>query len=182
MKDAALTEIYKNGNKLNFTTMKNLQLIFALFLVISFVSCKNETRNEEPELLVPEETDIMESDVNTPEISCYRFVSVKDTVLLQMEKMDGDVAGTLRYNYFEKDKNDGTFEGTMVGDTLFADYTFNAEGSTSVREVMFVKKGNKLIEGFADVEEANGKMKFKDRAKFTLNDAMPLEEINCDEN
>ena len=162
--------------------MKNLQLTFAFFLIITAFSCKNETRNEEPELLAPEEADIMEGDMNSPEVSCYRFVSAKDTVMLQMEKMDSDVAGTLRYNYFEKDKNDGTFEGTMVGDTLFADYTFNAEGSTSVREVMFVKKGNKLIEGFAEVEEVDGKMKFKDPAKFTLNDAMPLAEINCDEN
>lgn len=162
--------------------MKNLQLIFALLLVITLNSCKNEANKEENEILAPEETDIMESDLNSPEVSCFRFISAKDTVLLQMERMDGDVAGTLRYAYFEKDKNDGTFEGTMAGDTLFADYTFNAEGRTSVREVMFVQKGNKLVEGYAEVEEVDGKMKFKDNAKFTMNDAMALKEIECDEN
>src|SRR5690606_15199446 len=161
--------------------MKNL-FVFSSIVFLAFSACKNETKNEDSEILPPAEADIMENDVNFPEIACYRFVSAKDTILLQMEKMDGDVAGTLSYNYFEKDKNNGTFEGKMMGDTLYADYTFNSEGSTSVREIMFVQKGNKLIEGYADVEETDGKMKFKDNAKFTLNDAMALEEINCDEN
>ena len=127
-----------------------------------------------------EESD-MQADVNTPQIACYKFASEKDTVLLQMEQINEEIAGTLSYNYFEKDKNDGTFEGKMIGDTIYADYTFGSEGSVSVREVMFVKKDNKLIEGFGEVEEVNGKMKFKDNTKFSLNDNMPLIEINCDE-
>ncbi len=162
--------------------MKKYLLIFVAIVSIAIISCKNETEKEEPEVVSPEEADIMESDVNAPEIACYRYVSKKDTVLLQMEKMSDDVAGTLSYNYFEKDKNEGTFEGIMVGDTLFADYTFGSEGTVSVREVMFVKKGNKLVEGYGEVEEVEGKTKFKSKTKFTFNNAMPLEEINCDEN
>ena len=162
--------------------MKNYLLIFTALTSIIISSCKNETKKEEIEIIAPDETDIMESVVNSPEIGCYRYASEKDTVLLQMEKMNEEVAGTLSYNYFEKDKNEGTFEGKMVGDTLFADYTFGSEGTVSVREIMFVKKGNNLIEGFGEVEEVNGKMKFKNNSKFTLNDKMPLEEIRCDEN
>ncbi|MDC8001448.1 hypothetical protein POV26_10380 [Aequorivita todarodis] len=162
--------------------MKNYLLIFAILGTISITSCKNETKKENSEGMAPQQADIVESDVNSPEIACYRYVSKKDTVLLQMEKMNDEVAGTLSYNYFEKDKSDGTFEGKMVGDTLFADYTFGSEGTLSVREVMFLKKGNKLVEGFGEVEAGDGKMKFKNNTEFTLNDAMPLEEINCDEN
>ncbi len=162
--------------------MKKSLLILTAIATIIVSSCKNETKKNDSEVMAPEEADIMESDLNSPEIACYRYVSKKDTVLLQMEKMNDEVAGTLSYNYFEKDKNDGTFEGKMVGDTLFADYTFGSEGSVSIRDVIFVKKGNKLFEGFGQVEEVNGKMKFKKNAKYTLNDAMPLEEINCDEN
>ncbi len=160
--------------------MKKSLLIFAAIASIAFSSCINDIKKNGSEV-APEEADSMESDVNSPEIACYRYISKKDTVLLQMEKMNNDVAGTLSYNYFEKDNNDGTFEGKMIGDTLFVDYTFGSEGSVSVREVMFVKKGNKLVEGFGEVEEVNGKMKFKKNEKYTFNDAMPLEEINCDE-
>ncbi|MCB0466496.1 MAG: hypothetical protein KDC78_12615 [Aequorivita sp.] len=162
--------------------MKKHLIIFTAFTTIIISSCKNKPKNEESEVITPEEADIMESDANFPEVACYRYASEKDTVLLQMEKINNEVAGTLSYNYFEKDKNDGTFEGTMVDDTLFADYTFGSEGSVSVREVMFIKKGNKLVEGFGEVEEVDGKMKFKDNSKFILNNAMPLAEINCDEN
>lgn len=161
--------------------MKKYLLIIPILCIITITSCKNETKTDESEMMNSEESD-MQADVNTPQIACYKFASEKDTVLLQMEQINEEVAGTLSYNYFEKDKNDGTFEGKMIGDTLYADYTFGSEGSVSVREVMFVKKENKLIEGFGEVEEVNGKMKFKDNAKFTLNEKMPLTEINCDEN
>lgn len=161
--------------------MKKYLLIIPILCIITITSCKNETKTDESEMMNSEESD-MQADVNTPQIACYKFASEKDTVLLQMEQINEEIAGTLSYNYFEKDKNDGTFEGKMIGDTLYADYTFGSEGSVSVREVMFVKKENKLIEGFGEVEEVNGKMKFKDNAKFTLNEKMPLTEINCDEN
>ena len=161
--------------------MKKYLLIIPILCIITITSCKNETKTDESEMMNSEESD-MQADVNTPQIACYKFASEKDTVLLQMEQINEEIAGTLSYNYFEKDKNDGTFEGKMIGDTIYADYTFGSEGSVSVREVMFVKKENKLIEGFGEVEEVNGKMKFKDNAKFTLNEKMPLTEINCDEN
>jgi hypothetical protein len=162
--------------------MKKNLLILTALVTITVSSCKNETKNQETEILAPEQADIMESDMNSPEIACYRYISKKDTILLQMEKMNDEVAGTLSYNYFEKDKNDGTFEGKMIGDTLFANYTFNSEDAVSVREVVFVKKGKQLVEAFGDVEEVDGKIQFKNNTKYTLNDVMLLEEINCDEN
>jgi len=162
--------------------MKKNLLILTALVTITVSSCKNETKNQESEILAPEQADIIESDMNSPEIACYRYISKKDTILLQMEKMNDEVAGTLSYNYFEKDKNDGTFEGKMIGDTLFANYTFNSEDAVSVREVVFVKKGNQLVEAFGDVEEVDGKIQFKNNTKYTLNDVMLLEKINCDEN
>ncbi|HET8803230.1 MAG TPA: hypothetical protein VFM72_01530 [Aequorivita sp.] len=162
--------------------MEKYILIVPILFAVIMISCKNETKNEESDMMIPEESGIMDSDENISQVSCYKYTSAKDTVLLQMEKTNDEVAGTLSYNYFEKDRNDGTFEGKMIGDTLFADYTFGSEGSVSVREIMFVKKGDKFVEGFGEVEEVNGKMKFKGNAKFTLNETMPLQEINCDEN
>ena len=158
------------------------KILFLFVLTIAFISCKNETKNGDPEVMVPDHADIMESDVNSPETACYRFASSKDTVLLQIEKINNDVAGTLSYSYFEKDKNSGTFEGKMFGDTLYADYTFKSEGTTSIRQVMFIQKGNTFVEGYGNVEEVDGKMKFKDNTNFTLNHTMALVEVSCIEN
>lgn len=162
--------------------MKNRLLIITFLSAIAFTSCKNETNKAEAEDTHLEETDSLENEIDSPENVCYSYISEKDTILLKMNKINDNVAGTLNYNYFEKDKNEGTFEGTMVGDTLRADYTFNSEGTQSVREILFVQKGINLIEGFGDVEEVNGKMKFKKGAKFSLNKNLPLKQVDCDEN
>ncbi|OAD90320.1 hypothetical protein A7A78_07175 [Aequorivita soesokkakensis] len=162
--------------------MKKYLLVFTILSIISITSCKNEIKNGDSEVMAPEDSNVLGNDVNTPQIACYKYTSAKDTVLIQMERMNDEVAGTLSYNYYEKDKNDGTFEGKIVGDTLFATYTFGAEGKTSVREIMFIEKGNKLIEGFGEVEEIDGKMKFKKNTKFNFNSLMPLAQIDCDGN
>lgn len=162
--------------------MKKYLLFFAILFTFTIISCKNENKAETEEMMAPDESTIADNDINAPQIACYKYVSAKDTILLQMEKMDDEVAGTLSYNYFEKDRNDGTFEGKMVEDTLFASYTFGSEGKTSVREIIFIENGKKLIEGFGEVEEIDGKMQFKKNTKFIFNSLMPLEQINCDEN
>lgn len=160
--------------------MKKEFIILAILVSIVGFSCKNDPKSADPEIVAPEEKDIMEEDENSPEIICYQFASGKDTVLMQMERINEDVTGSLRYNYFEKDENQGIFEGTMAGDTLYADYTFKSEGKTSVREIMFIQKENRLIEVFGEVEEIDGQMKFKENTKFSLNDSMPLEKVICE--
>jgi hypothetical protein len=160
--------------------MKKNLLVATLLGALVLAACKNETQNGKTELQTPAENQLSNVEKGMPEIACFRYVSEKDTILLQMEKIDTEVAGTLSYNYFEKDKNDGTFEGSMVGDTLFATYTFGAEGRTSVREIMFLKNGTRLLEGFGEIERGNGKMQFKKNTKFTFNTLMPLQQVDCD--
>lgn len=160
--------------------MKKPLAIATTLAALFLISCKNETKVQHPEVEDPTELQIGETPKEMPEIACYRYVSAQDTIVLQMEKMENDVAGTLSYNYFEKDKNDGTFEGQMAGDTLFATYTYGAEGRTSVREVMFLKMKDRLIEGFGEVEQVDGRMRFKKNTKFTFNTLMPLQQMDCD--
>ena len=67
----------------------------------------------------------------------------------------------------------------MIGDTLFADYTFSSEGQSSVREIVMIKKGNDLIEGFGNVEENDGKTKFTDRSKLKFKKGLVFKKVNC---
>ena len=41
------------------------------------------------------------------------------------------------YQLKEKDRNDGTLQGTINGDTLIADYTFSSEGMLSEAGCLF---------------------------------------------
>jgi len=98
--------------------------------------------------------------------TCYAAVSGNDTIRLQLITTDSLATGKLEYKLFEKDRNQGTIQGHFVGDTLFAAYTFQSEGVQSVREVAFLRQGNKLVEGFGEVAEKDGIMLFTNRGQL----------------
>jgi hypothetical protein len=112
-------------------------------------------------------------------LTCYKYVSGKDSVRIQLTTAGTQVKGQLVYSLFEKDKNTGTFEGQMSGDTLFAEYTFQSEGSTSVREIALLKRENTLVEGYGEVKEENGKMVFTNKNALTFSGNMVLQETPC---
>ncbi len=112
---------------------------------------------------------------------CYTYTTDSDSIMLQLTRIDSMVSGELTYILYEKDANKGTIDGVMKGDTLFADYTFTSEGTTSVREVAFVQRGDELVEAFGEVEEQNGKFVFSDRSLLTLNENVVLKASACDD-
>ena len=84
------------------------------------------------------------------------------------------------YNFFEKDKNSGTVSGMFKGDTLYADYTFQSEGTSSVRETVFIKKGNTLVEGFGEITEKDNKQIFKDKKALKFDESVVLNKVECE--
>jgi hypothetical protein len=92
---------------------------------------------------------------------CFAYRTDTDTVRLTLQTTQPTVTGQLAYRYFEKDRNQGTIRGTMHGDTLLADYTFQSEGRQSVREVAFLRRDIGFVEGYGPVTEVQGKTIFK---------------------
>lgn len=152
--------------------------VLAIAIALAFVvSCKKESKEE---VVVPTVQD--EMPVEEPAIKeCYSAIIKKDTISLKLTVKDSSLEeGQLHYNFFEKDKNHGTLAGTFKGDTLFADYTFMSEGKESVREVVFLKKGNIFIEGYGDVEEKGNKTVFKDKKKLFFDSKIVLSKSDCE--
>jgi len=89
------------------------------------------------------------------------------------------VKGDLTYNFFEKDDNRGTLDGTMHGDTLFADYKFKSEGMTSEREVAFLRRGDTMVEGFGEIKQESGKSTFKNRKRLNFESNLILTRSDC---
>lgn len=155
--------------------MKKSVLAMAAVLVV-MISCKKEVKEE---VVIPTVQD--EMPVEEPVVKeCYSAIIKKDTISLSLSVKDSSLEeGELYYNFFEKDKNHGTLTGTFKGDTLFADYTFMSEGKSSVREVVFLKKGNAFIEGYGDVEEKGNKTVFKDKKKLSFDGKIVLSKTDC---
>ncbi len=140
------------------------------------ISCNNQSTNNSA---VPQTTNTEQPAKDNQANHCYAYTTDKDSVLMEITTSGNSVSGTLTYKILEKDQNRGTIRGTMNGDTLIAAYKFMSEGIESVREVAFIKKGNDFIEGFGEVEEVNGAMKFKDISRINYSSNMVLRRVEC---
>lgn len=110
---------------------------------------------------------------------CYAHRTATDTIRLTLQTTQPTVTGQLVYRYFEKDRNQGTIQGIMHGDTLLADYTFQSEGTTSVRQVAFLRRDIGFIEGFGPVAERQGKTVFAQPRKLQFDAKFTLLPVAC---
>lgn len=149
--------------------MKKL-ILFSFAFTMLLTGCKKET----PQAPTPV------SEVAKPEgpkTTCYSFEANNNSVSLQMETTGNEVTGSMVYSLAEKDKNTGTFKGTINNNILIADYTFQSEGVESTRQIAFEIKGDQLIEGFGGMNEDG--TRFKDVAQLKFDSTMPLSKVDC---
>ncbi len=147
----------------------NFKLTFFSIAIVLLSACdhpKQESKTSQP---------VAQTNITT----CYRYIHNRDTVLLNTIYTNGLVTGTLLYNFYEKDKNQGTIKGKITGDTIFADYTFQSEGVKSVRQVAFKKVGENLMEGYGETENSNGKTVFKNMDSLSFTHSIELKPYNC---
>lgn len=109
---------------------------------------------------------------------CYTRITGKDTAFLELNIQGDSVRGKLAYRNFEKDSSEGTVRGTRQGNFIDVQYTFNSEGMTSVRRIIFKQTDDRVYEGLANAFDKEGnplydsdrnKIRF-DQAAFTPGD------------
>jgi len=110
---------------------------------------------------------------------CYEMTMKRDTASLHLTIQDTTITGKLNYRWHDKDHNTGTIKGFLKDSLIIADYTFESEGMTSVREVVFKLKGDTLIQGFGDLEEQEGKIIFTNRERLQFMNENPFLKVNC---
>jgi hypothetical protein len=110
---------------------------------------------------------------------CYEMVFKKDSAELSINVKDTVVTGTLNFNLYEKDKNKGMIKGVLRDDMIFADYTFQSEGMSSVREVVFKVEDGTLVQAFGDMEERKNKLVFTDKDHLQFQKANPFIKTDC---
>lgn len=152
--------------------------VIALAAIMAFVACNDNTQKDKVAPAPPDTPVLGKQETPAATETCYAKLD-KDTVQLRLS-IDGiKVTGSLLYKLHEKDSNKGQLQGTMNGDTLIANYTFQSEGTESVREVAFLIKDSTAIEGFGKVEEKNGRMVFTNPSALSFGKSMVLKQISC---
>jgi hypothetical protein len=140
-------------------TQRQFLILLSFLLTIIIFSCNNETEKTTPET---DTIAVSPASADDPAHFCYEFITNQDTVQLELVVGPDDmISGDLLYQLAGKDRNKGTLKGVIYEDTILADYTFMSEGKQSVREITFLKKDSSLTEGYAAMEEADGKIQFK---------------------
>lgn len=153
--------------------MKN---ILAIATLVILTSC-NKTKETDATIDTPK-PDRKEQPAVTSNEECFRWISNKDTVDMRIVRTADNIRGTLRYMWFEKDKSNGTIVGVFKRDTLRADFKFQSEGMTSLREVVFVRKGDQLVQANGEMAEKNGKMVFT--GKLDLDNSISMTKMDCE--
>ena len=101
---------------------------------------------------------------------CYEMIISGDTAFMIIEQSSDMLNGTLKYKRKDKDSNNGKVVLTKTGNRAEGYYTFQSEGKTSVRQIVFKIEKNSFAEGYGDID-----MK-KDTAVFKYSHALNFEE------
>lgn len=110
------------------------------------------------------------------DLGCYIFNDGKNDVTFEITENGSEIKGNLTYELAEKDKNSGKFSGKFEDGILIGKYTFKSEGKESTREVAFKVDGDKLIEGYGELNEEG--TAFKDASNLNFTSKMPLTKID----
>lgn len=110
--------------------------------------------------------------------NCYLGITGKDSVYVSIDDNLGTFTGKMRYKNFEKDSSNGDLMGTKNGDTLKLNYTFASEGMNSDREIYFLLKDGKLIEGIGEHKVEGNKDMYANPAQIKYT-GQELEKAEC---
>ena len=155
--------------------------IFILFILFA-VSCNSQSAKENSSgedntdsNAVTENNDVMARNIS----GCYAYNIKKDSALLKLNISGTNVTGELSYRRSEKDNNSGTINGSLRDSLIVADYTFQSEGMTSVRQVVFKMNNDTLVEGYGDIMMKGDTARFKDIALLKFQNDRPFLKTNC---
>ena len=155
--------------------------IGVLLSVMALTACNSSTPQTE-NTNIQTDSSIVESKVAIPDTllsGCYSLTANRDTASFQVQVKDSSATGSLSYNLFEKDRNDGTFEGELSGDLLLGWYLFRSEGIMSVRQVAWQVHTNSLWPANGEVVVRNDSAFFKDPTKLKFDSSRAFVKTKC---
>ncbi len=142
-----------------------MKAMYLLAVLILTWSCK-QTANQEKETFPVQP-------------GCYGYAEKGSKITFQITRVDPLVQGTLIYDWAEKDRNSGSFNGSFENGMILGTYTFISEGIESSREVAFKVRDSALIEGFGETQSAGKMTTFKNVDALNFNSGLELIKDHC---
>jgi len=142
-------------------------------------SCNNEGKTSAETKALPDSLITSKSIHDSLLSGCYSQMEGRDTSLLQIDNKNMNINGTLSYNIFQKDRNDGTLQAEITGDILKGWYLFKSEGIISVRQVAWKINGSELWPGTGEMVQKNDTMFFSAPGELQYDRTRPFKKVDC---
>ncbi|PHQ28438.1 hypothetical protein [Leeuwenhoekiella nanhaiensis] len=110
---------------------------------------------------------------------CYGYAEKGTQITFQITRVDPLVQGTLIYDWAEKDRNSGSFNGSYKNGLILGTYTFVSEGTESSREIAFKVEDSMLLEGHGETQSTGKMTSFTNTENLKFNDDFRLILGNC---
>lgn len=110
---------------------------------------------------------------------CYSLIVKRDTATLQLQTKGINITGPLTYNFYEKDRNDGTFQGEVKDNVLTGWYIFRSEGVVSVRQVIWKINNDKLLPATGDMIQRGDTLLFSEPDKLKYDSTGAFMKVPC---
>ena len=150
----------------------SLSAIITALLFFSCTESVNEKKEKKPERI---STIPLPASLN----GCYEMIISGDTASMKIEQNKNVLNGILNYKQKDKDSNKGTVALTITGERAEGYYTFQSEGKTSVRQIVFKVKSSFFAEGYGDIEMKNDTAVFKYPHSLNFEEKHAFNKIDC---
>jgi hypothetical protein len=165
--------------------MRKITIIF--LAAMAAIACGNSNTTEQ----ASDSRDTVIRDSNISNVSdsmvldtavsgCYSLITRRDTASLQLQRRGTTATGSLSYNIYQKDRNDGTFQGELNGDRLVVWYMFRSEGMMSVRQEIFQVQPGKLLPAIGEVKVVNDTARFANPDKLRFDSTRAFVKVKCE--
>jgi len=112
-------------------------------------------------------------------VTCYEYISKKDSVYLKTYQQGDSIFGTLKANDRFIGKSSGEVNGYINNSIMWLMYKYDSSGYEKNRQIAFKKVGDYLIPGKGALRFHNNFARFAEIDKVTFPDSFSLEIINC---
>ena len=110
---------------------------------------------------------------------CYEMIIASDTAFMKIEQNNNILNGTLKYKRKDKDSNTGNIILTKIANRAEGYYTFQSEGQTSVRQIIFKINNNSFSEAYGDIEMKSDTAVFKYPHALNFEEKHSFNKIDC---
>ncbi len=168
-----------SGTTISLFFKKRMKILLICCSIVLIAACNNVSKNTAGNVDSIPGAEATAATTDTLEQGCYSYIYQKDTASMQVEVHGPHVTGSLKYKFFEKDQNDGTFEGEVKNGILSGWYLFRSEGVMSVRQVAWRIRGNRLEPGYGPETQRNDTAMFANPATVVFDTLTPFLKAPC---